>query len=142
MFLYLLAQSAKVLSGEPGYDHIEEVAAVANFLAEAESGELDLTEVELVNRSDPARNTWVSLMDYVRECSIEEISAIASTDRSLPLSVQWDCGRYIEIEGKPKWEERHASFWVEQGRVTKIAFGEGDALVIPPAISASHTLPD
>lgn len=132
MIFYLLAQSAKVLSGEPGYDHIEEVAAVANFLAEAESGELDLTEVELVNRSDPARHTWVSLMDYVRECSIEEISAIASTDRSLPLSVQWDCGRYIEIEGKPKWEERHASFWVEQGRVTKIAFGEAETLVIPP----------
>lgn len=138
MFFYLLAQSAKVLAGEPGYDHIKEVAAVANFLAEAESGEIDVTEVELINRADPVQNTWRSLLDYVRECPIEEISAIPSTDRSLPLNVKWDCGRYIEIEGKPKWEERHASFWVRRGRVTKIAFGEGEPVIIPPVIRSGN----
>lgn len=132
MFIYLLAKGAQVLAGQPGYDHIEEVVVVANFLAQAETGEIDLTDVELVNRANPAESSGTDLVDYVRECSIEEISAIASTGRSLPLSVQWDCGRYIEIDGKPTWEERRASFWVKRGRVTKIAFGQGKPVVIPP----------
>ncbi len=131
MLAYLLTQSARVLAGEPGHDHIEEVAIVANFLAKAESGKVDITDVEIVNRANSTENTTLDLLDYVRECSIKEISAVSSSDRSLPLSVHWDCGRYIEVNGKPKWEDRRASFWVKQGRIMKIAFGEGEPLVIP-----------
>ncbi len=132
MISLLLAQGATVLSGEPGYDHIAEVAVIANFLAEAENDDIDLSAIELINRSSRAQNSASHFLEYARECSIDEISVISSSDRSLPISVLWDCGRFVEAEGKRGWEERVASFWVREGRVMRIAFGESEPITVQP----------
>ena len=134
MISLLLAQGAAVLSGEPGYDHIAEVAVVANFLAEAEGDDIDLSAIEFINRSSRTQNSTSDFLEYARGCSIDEISVISSSDRSLPISVLWDCGRFVEVEGKRGWEERVASFWVREGRVIRIAFGESAPINIQPQV--------
>ena len=132
MLLYLLALSAAPHAVDPGYDHINEVAVVAAFLAEAEKSEVNLAQVEIVNRISSSENSAPHLFAYIRECSIDEISVISTSERRLPVGVKWNCGRFIRSDGKLKLEERTASFWEEEGKIVKIAFGEGPPLVIRP----------
>lgn len=42
----------------------------------------------------------------------------------LPISVEWDCGRFVVKDGRPTWEERFASFRVDNGRVVEATFGK------------------
>lgn len=123
MIALLLAQSARILAGEPGFDHIEDIAVVAQFLADSEQGDVALNDVEIVNRDGGNANTLNDFVLYARDCSIEEISAIASASRRLPVGVTWDCGRLVEQDGERFFEERKASFWITDGTITKIAFG-------------------
>jgi hypothetical protein len=131
--LFLIAQAVRVLAGEPGFDHIQDVAAVATFLADAEKSDVEFDNVEIVNRDDPQANTAEAFLAYARDCSIKEISAVASADRRLPIGVTWDCGRLIEVDGGRRFEERTAGFWVREGEVSKITFGNPITIRIPPA---------
>lgn len=125
MIFYWLAEVTRVIAGDvsTGTDHIKQVAVVAGFLAEAENTDVDLEEVEIVNRDRAEANAMSDFYGYARECKIKEISAIPYASQPLPISVLWDCTRFIEVDGDRRWEERNASFWVQGDSITKIAFG-------------------
>lgn len=131
MIVALLLLSTAPGPIEPGLDQIDHVRAVAEFLAEVETSDIELNGVRLENRDDASQNNAASLFEYVRACSIEKIETFAPTDSNMPLSVYWNCGRMVMKGNKPKSDIRQANFWVEDGKVVRIKFGDLQRLVIP-----------
>lgn len=128
MILFIIVQATRVLAGDPaeGTDHTQEVAIVARFLAGEQSAVSP--PVTILNRDNPSQGTIADLRTYASECPIREIAAVPSASKPLPIAVSWSCLRYIEVDGKAKWEERRADFWVEGGTITKITFGAPQTL--------------
>lgn len=128
MILFMIVQATCVLAGDPaeGTDHTQEVAIVAQYLA----GEQDAVSptVTILNRDNPSQGAMADLRSYASECPIKEITAVPSASKPLPIAVRWSCLRFIEVDGKAKWEERSASFWVKGGTITKITFGRPPTL--------------
>ena len=134
MILPLLLLASDFGPIEPGLDQIEHVRALAEFLADAEGEDIDIDGIRLENRDDASQSNAASLFEYVRERSIENIETRAPTDRNMPVSVRWNCGRLTMKDGKADWDVRRASFWVEDGKVVRVKFGELPSVVMPASL--------
>lgn len=132
MSLLLAAAVAQVALARPRFDHTDDVAVVARFLADVRVGKSRGDGIEVKNWLRPGADNFNSFVAYANDCQIERIYAVPSTTRQLPLGVEWDCGRYIKVANKPVWEERFASVWVANGRVVKVSIGKPPPVVIPP----------
>ena len=124
MTIVFALQVARILSGEPsqGMNQLEQVAVVAQFLARPEETKIS-PKVEIRNWNDRTKNTMLDFKAYGSECAFDEISAYPRATKPYPISIRWDCGRYVSINGKAEWEERSASICVVDAAITKIYFG-------------------
>lgn len=125
MMIFLLALSvSQEVVGRPRFDHTNDIAIAARFLADVRQGNASRTTVTFENREDPKAPTFEAFSRYANECSIKQIYAIPGATQRLPISVEWDCGRFVVKDGRPTWEERFASFRVDNGRVVEATFGK------------------
>jgi hypothetical protein len=116
----VLAQEAVF---RPRLDHTGDISVVARLLADVRQGIAKGTSVMIENRDNPT-STFEAFSSYANKCSIKQIYAVPSATQRLPVSVVWDCGRLVTDEANQIWEERFASFWVDENRVTRVAFGK------------------
>lgn len=123
--VFLLGSAVPAIAGDDRYDHTDDVLVVASFLAETRSASTsdERPMINFIDRGSRSVSDFASFRAYANDCELENIEAIPSASRPLPLSVKWDCGRFEQVDGNLVWEERHAAIWVSSGVIVKIAFG-------------------
>lgn len=131
MSMLFAAALAQATTSPPRFDHTADMAVVAGFLADIRQGRAKGSEIEVMNRDNPANANFAYFQAYANECQIKRMYAIPGTSKRMPVSVEWDCGRFINVSDNPIWEVRYAGFWVKNGRVVRIVFGKIPTIPIP-----------
>ena len=118
---------------ETRYDHTQDIAAVAQLLADVRNGAASDDSISVTNRDEPTNSSFAAFVSYANTCQIEKIYAIPSASQPLPINVIWDCNEFEKVDGKLVWIENSAGFWVVDGRVTRIVFGQTPTINLPVA---------
>lgn len=125
MILTLLA----ITVAQPDPDQTADVATVAAFVAAVRRNDREAAEVYLVrepiigDRTGAVRTTFEVFSRYAQECRLSSVETVATTTR-LPVSVDCSCGG--------KAPDRHASFWFEGEKISRIALGPRPMIHVPP----------
>ena len=132
MSIWLAAAVGQAVVSRQRVDHTEDVAVVATFLTNVRSGTTRGDGIEVKSWVKSIPSSFASFAAYANECQLERINAVPSATRKLPIGVEWDCGRYLKVADAAVWEERVASFWIAEGRVVRVSFGNPPPVIIPP----------
>ena len=116
---------------EARYDHTQDIAAVAQLLADVRNGAASDDSISVTNRDEPTNSSFAAFVSYANTCQIEKIYAIPSASQPLPINVIWDCNEFEKVNGKLVWIENSAGFWVVDGRVARIVFGKTPTIDLP-----------
>lgn len=116
---------------EARYDHTQDIAAVAQLLADVRNGAASDDSISVTNRDEPTNSSFAAFVSYANTCQIEKIYAIPSASQPLPINVIWDCNEFEKVNGKLVWIENSAGFSVVDGRVSRIVFGKTPTIDLP-----------
>jgi hypothetical protein len=115
-------------------DQTDDLALVAQFVAKARGSDLAGASALLAagarigDSRSSAERTLEQFADYAAACPLEKISTVVlhsgSDRRPFPVGAAWSC--------KYPQPGRQASFWVENGRIVRLAFGPPMVVRTPP----------
>ena len=113
----------------PGSDQTNDARLVLEFVQAAKRGDLDevlsmlLPDAFIGDYTQKERSSFNEFADYFRACPFLRVSTFPVEGRRMPVGATWKC--------RGQGGERHASFWFEGDRISRIGWGQPVVIKIP-----------
>lgn len=117
-----LALAILIAPGQVPADQTADALLVLNFIDAIRRGDYSEAEALLApgafvgDYQQSQRTTFSDFASYARGCKLSKVALVPSSDKRMPIGTQWLC-RYPE-------GDRHASFWFEGKRISRIGWGK------------------